>query len=112
MSNDLPPARRITLPARKPSAGAVDAPMTLSVHESGRGPAVVLCHGFPELAYSWRYQIPVLAAAGLRVIAPDQRGYGESDAPEPVEAYDLEHLTGDLVALLDALRIERPVFPR
>ncbi len=110
MSNELPPARRITLPGRKTSAGAVEAPITLSVHESGRGPAVVLCHGFPELAYSWRHQIPALAAAGLRVIAPDQRGYGGSDAPEPVEAFDLEHLTGDLVALLDAVGIERAVF--
>jgi pimeloyl-ACP methyl ester carboxylesterase len=80
------------------------------VREAGRGPAVVLCHGFPELAYSWRHQIPVLAGAGFRVIAPDQRGYGGSDAPEPVEAYDLEHLTDDLAALLDALRIERAVF--
>src|SRR5215470_2455113 len=110
MSNELPPARRITLPGRKTSAGVVEAPITLSVHESGRGPAVVLCHGFPELAYSWRHQIPALAAAGLRVIAPDQRGYGGSDAPEPVEAYDLEHLTSDLVALLDAVGIERAVF--
>jgi microsomal epoxide hydrolase len=84
--------------------------LTLSVHEAGSGPAVVLCHGFPELAYSWRHQLAALADAGFRAIAPDQRGYGGSDAPEPVEAYDLEQLCGDLVALLDALEIERAVF--
>ena len=77
------------------------------MHESGRGPAVVLCHGFPELAYSWRHQIPALAGASLHVIAPEERGYGGSDAPERVEAYNLEHLTGDLVARLDGLGIER-----
>ncbi len=106
----MPAPRRITLPERVVSSGAREPALSLSVHESGRGPTVVLCHGFPELAYSWRHQIPALAAAGLRVIAPDQRGYGGSDAPEPIEAYDLEHLTGDLVALLDVLGIERAVF--
>jgi len=65
-------------------------------------PAVVLAHGFPELAYSWRHQIPVLADAGYHVLAPDQRGYGGSSAPEAVEAYDIHRLTGDLVALLDS----------
>lgn len=54
----------------------------------------MLCHGFPELAYSWRHQIPELAGAGLRVIAPDQRGCGGDDAPDLIEAYDIEHLTG------------------
>ena len=98
---DFPSARRIRLPERG---------LTLSVHEAGQGPAVVLCHGFPELAYSWRHQVRALADAGFRVIAPDQRGYGGSDAPEAVEAYGMEHLTGDLVALLDALGIERAVF--
>src|SRR5213080_4575874 len=78
--------------------------------EQGEGPPVVLCHGFPELAYSWRHQLPALAAAGFRAIAPDQRGYGGTDCPSAVEAYDIHHLTGDLVGLLDALRIERAVF--
>jgi non-specific protein-tyrosine kinase len=71
---------------------------------------LVLCHGWPEIAYSWRHQIEALSAAGLRVIAPDQRGYGATDRPEPVEAYDLEHLTGDLVGLLDHLGIEKAIF--
>lgn len=82
----------------------------LAVRDEGSGPAVVLCHGFPELAYSWRHQVPVLAAAGFRVLAPDQRGYGDSDRPDDVTAYDMQHLTGDLVGLLDALDIERAVF--
>ncbi len=84
--------------------------ITLSVHEAGEGPAVVLCHGFPELARSWRYQFGAIQDAGFRVIAPDQRGYGGSDVPKEVEDYDLAHLTGDLVGLLDVLEIERAVF--
>ena len=67
-------------------------------------PPVVLCHGWPELAFSWRHQIKALSEAGIRVIAPDQRGYGATERPEPVEDYDMEHLTGDLVGLLDHLR--------
>jgi pimeloyl-ACP methyl ester carboxylesterase len=73
-------------------------------------PPIVLCHGWPELAFSWRHQIKALAAAGIRVIAPDQRGYGATDRPEPVEAYDIEHLTGDLIGLLDHLKIDKAVF--
>jgi pimeloyl-ACP methyl ester carboxylesterase len=75
--------------------------------EQGEGFPVVLVHGFPELWYSWRHQIPALANAGLRVIAPDLRGYGDTDKPSELEAYDMEHLVGDLVGLLDALAIER-----
>ncbi len=84
--------------------------INLSVHDAGSGPAVVLCHGFPELARSWRYQFGPIREAGFRVIAPDQRGYGASDVPERVEDYDLISLTGDLVGLLNALDIERAVF--
>jgi len=73
-------------------------------------PPMVLCHGWPEIAFSWRHQIQALAAAGIRVIAPDQRGYGATERPPAVEAYDLEQLTADLVGLLDHLRIERAVF--
>jgi soluble epoxide hydrolase/lipid-phosphate phosphatase len=82
----------------------------MAVYEAGCGPALVLLHGWPELAYSWRNQIPAIAAAGYRVIVPDQRGYGLTDRPDPVEAYDMAHLTGDLVGLLDALGVERAVF--
>jgi pimeloyl-ACP methyl ester carboxylesterase len=82
----------------------------LRVTEEGDGPLVVLAHGFPELAYSWRHQIPALAAAGYHVVAPDQRGYGGSSRPEAVEAYDIHQLTTDLLGVLDALGEERAVF--
>lgn len=82
----------------------------LHVHEAGSGPPVILAHGFPELGYSWRHQLPALAAAGYHVLAPDQRGYGRSTRPEAVEDYDIVHLTGDLVALLDDLGEEKAVF--
>jgi pimeloyl-ACP methyl ester carboxylesterase len=81
----------------------------LRVYDAGPpdAPLVILAHGFPELAFSWRHQIPVLAAAGYRVLAPDQRGYGGSSRPELVEAYDIAALTGDLVGLMDAVGAER-----
>ena len=70
----------------------------------------MLAHGFPELAYSWRHQIPVLADAGYHVLAPDQRGYGGSSRPDAVEDYDIHALTGDLVGLLDDVGAEQAVF--
>ena len=76
----------------------------LEVFEAGipnAGNPIILCHGFPEHAFSWRHQIPALAAAGYHVIVPNQRGYGNSSRPTEVTAYDIEYLTGDLVALLD-----------
>ena len=76
----------------------------LEVFEAGRqnaGRPIVLCHGWPELAFSWRHQMSALAAAGYHVIAPNQRGYGNSSRPSDVTDYDIEHLSGDLVALLD-----------
>jgi len=84
----------------------------MAVYEAGPkdGVPVVLCHGFPELAYSWRHQLPALAAAGFRVLAPDQRGYGRTSRPEPVTDYDIEHLTGDLAGMLDAFGIKDAIF--
>jgi pimeloyl-ACP methyl ester carboxylesterase len=73
-------------------------------------PPIVLCHGWPEIAFSWRHQIKALGEAGIRVIAPDQRGYGSTDRPEPIESYDLEHLTADLVGLLDELKVDKAIF--
>jgi pimeloyl-ACP methyl ester carboxylesterase len=76
----------------------------LEVYEAGRhnaGKAIVLCHGWPEHAYSWRHQIPALVDAGYHVIVPNQRGYGNSSHPADVEEYDIEHLSADLVAILD-----------
>lgn len=99
-----------TLP--KPSVIAVNG-VELEVFEAGRehaGNPIVLCHGWPELAYTWKEQIPALVAAGYHVIAPNQRGYGNSSRPSDVTAYDLEHLTGDLVALLDHYGYKDAVF--
>jgi pimeloyl-ACP methyl ester carboxylesterase len=79
----------------------------MHVAEAGSGFPVLLCHGFPEIWYSWRHQMRALADAGFRAIAPDQRGYGETDAPAPIEAYTIHHLVGDLTGLLDVLGIEK-----
>jgi pimeloyl-ACP methyl ester carboxylesterase len=84
----------------------------MAVYESGPkdGIPVVLCHGFPELAYSWRHQLPALGAAGYRVLAPDQRGYGRTSQPKELTSYDMEHLTGDLTGMLDAFGIKDAIF--
>ncbi|MDT7613035.1 MAG: hypothetical protein QOF00_482 [Pseudonocardiales bacterium] len=73
------------------------------------GPVVLLLHGFPECWYSWRHQLVDLAAAGFHVVAPDQRGYGRSDAPDAVDAYTVLHLVGDAIGVLDAVGAERAV---
>jgi pimeloyl-ACP methyl ester carboxylesterase len=82
----------------------------LHVVDEGSGPLVVLCHGFPELAFSWRHQIPALARAGYRVVAPDMRGFGQSSTPAEVEAYDVEVVCGDMTGLLDALGEDSAIF--
>lgn len=82
----------------------------MAVHEQGEGPPVVLLHGFPELAFSWRYQLAALAAAGFRAIAPDQRGYGLTDVPAGVRDYRIEELIADIHGLLDALGLESASF--
>lgn len=107
--SDFPAARRISLPTRQGYLGEEIKAIDLAVHEAGRGPAVVMCHGFPELAYSWRHQVAALSGAGFRAIAVDQRGYGESDCPPRVEEYDLDHLTSDIVGILDELEIEKAI---
>jgi pimeloyl-ACP methyl ester carboxylesterase len=82
----------------------------LHVLEEGEGPLVILCHGFPELAFSWRRQVPELVAAGFRVVVPDMRGFGRSSAPPEVEAYDVVSLCGDMCGLLDSLGAQDAVF--
>ena len=96
----------------KPTMISVNG-VELEVFEAGHqnaGNPIVLCHGFPEHAFSWRHQIPVLAAAGYHVIVPNQRGYGNSSRPTQVTDYDIEYLTGDLVALLDHYGYEDAIF--
>jgi pimeloyl-ACP methyl ester carboxylesterase len=75
----------------------------MHIAEAGQGSPVILCHGFPESWYSWRHQLDALAEAGFHAVAPDQRGYGQTDKPQAIEQYTLLHLVGDLVGLLDAL---------
>jgi pimeloyl-ACP methyl ester carboxylesterase len=85
----------------------------LEVFEAGRqhgGRPVVLCHGWPDLAFTWRHQMPSLVAAGYHVIAPNQRGYGNSSRPAEVTAYDVAHLADDLVALLNHFGYEDATF--
>jgi len=81
--------------------------INMAVHETGSGPPVILVHGFPELAYSWRHQIAALAKAGYRVIAPDMRGYGGTDKPTRVSDYTIQKLIGDLTGLMDILSIDK-----
>jgi pimeloyl-ACP methyl ester carboxylesterase len=100
------------LASQMPKVAYADLPdVRLAYYEVGprQGVPVILCHGFPELAFSWRHQLQAFAAAGRWAIAPDQRGYGLTSAPERVEAYDIEALTGDLVALLDHLGVDKAV---
>lgn len=95
----MPQATPFPTPTLVPVNGVL-----LEVFEAGRhnrGKPIVLCHGWPEHAFTWRFQVPALVAAGYHVIVPNQRGYGNSSRPTDVIDYDIEHLTGDLVALLD-----------
>lgn len=85
--------------SRKVKVNGID----MYVQIQGTGPAVLLCHGFPELHRSWRHQVKALAGQGFRVIAPDLRGYGQTDSPKPVASYTIVELVKDLTDLLDAL---------
>ncbi len=79
----------------------------LRIAEMGSGKLVLLCHGWPESWYSWRHQLPALAAAGFHAVAPDLRGFGASEAPAPVDSYSLLHHVGDMAALVEALGADR-----
>jgi pimeloyl-ACP methyl ester carboxylesterase len=91
--------------SRTISANGID----IFLLEQGEGPLVVLCHGWPELSYSWRHQIPALAAAGFHVAAPDMRGFGRTSAPADINAYSIFDLVGDMVALVAALGEKRAI---
>ena len=102
MTTDMPPVQYVQTNG-----------IRMAVYEAGpatQSPPIVLCHGFPELAYSWRHQLRDLSAKGFHVLAPDERGYGLTDRPGPVESYDIENLCADLVGLLDARNIDKAVF--
>ncbi len=83
--------------------------LKMHIVEQGTGPLVLLCHGFPEFWYSWSHQIPALASAGYHVVAPDQRGYGQTGKPAAIESYTILHLVGDMLGLLDALDEQQAV---
>ena len=82
----------------------------MAVYEQGEGLPVVFLHGFPELAFSWRHQLPAVAAAGYRAIAPDLRGYGGTDKPTGVENYAVQELVADITGLLDTVGLDQAVF--
>ena len=98
-STQFPSARRIATNG-----------IELSVHEAGEGTPVLLLHGFPELAFSWRNQIGPIVDAGFRVIVPDMRGYGASDAPADSQSYSVKNIVADITGVLDALEIEQAVW--
>jgi epoxide hydrolase A/B len=81
----------------------------MHIAEAGSGPLVLFCHGWPESWYSWRHQLEAVAAAGFHAVAPDMRGYGQTDKPEAIDQYTLMHLTGDMVGVLDALKQDTAV---
>ncbi|XP_065879813.1 uncharacterized protein [Euphorbia lathyris] len=81
--------------------------INMHVASIGKGPPILFLHGYPELWYSWRHQLLSLSSLGYRCIAPDLRGYGDTDAPHSVEKYTVLHIVGDLVGLLDALEIDQ-----
>ena len=81
----------------------------MHIAECGTGPLVILCHGFPESWYSWRHQLQALADAGFHAVAPDMRGYGQTDRPEAIEQYTMLHLVGDIVGLVEALATDNAV---
>jgi epoxide hydrolase A/B len=81
----------------------------MHIAEAGQGPLVLLLHGFPESWYSWRHQLAALAQVGYHAVAPDQRGYGQTDRPAEIEKYTQLHQVGDIIGLLDALQEEQAV---
>lgn len=93
------------MPCRKLAVNGLN----IHIKEQGEGPVVLFAHGFPETSYAWRHQVAALAAAGFHAVAPDMRGYGETDSPAEVTRYSTFDLVGDLVGLLDALSCENAI---
>ena len=103
LTTPAPPPTRRSLTTRRVTVNGIE----LAVVDEGEGPPVLLLHGFPDSSYLWRHQIPALVATGRRVIAPDLRGFGESDKPAEVEAYGMRTALNDLVALTQAFGVQR-----
>src|SRR5258708_13832348 len=91
-----PPVEGVTLKTAKANN------IQMRYAEIGSGPLVLFCHGWPEIWYSWRHQLTAVSAAGFRFVAPDMRGYGGTEAPEPIDQYTLHHLVGDMAELVKA----------
>src|SRR5207253_10438282 len=98
----------VTTSASKTTHRFVDTNgIRMHIAEQGSGPLVLLLHGFPELWYSWRHQLAAVAAAGYHVVAPDLRGYGQTDRPSDSRSYTQLHLVGDVIGVLNALGEEQ-----
>ena len=80
--------------------------INMHIAEKGEGPIVLFIHGFPELWYTWRHQILALSSLGYHAVAPDLRGYGDSDAPDSISSYSIMHIVGDLVALVESFGVK------
>ena len=104
-ANGVRPAPGLPAPTMVPTNG-----INMAVYEQGTGPAVIFCHGFPELAFSWRNQLSAVAEAGFHALAPDQRGFGMTGGPEDPMQYDMGIFCADLVGMMDAKGIDKAVF--
>lgn len=81
--------------------------INMHIAEKGEGTVILFIHGFPELWYSWRHQIVALADRGYHSVAPDLRGFGDTDAPQSISSYSIFHIVGDLIALITALNQDK-----
>ncbi|WP_414449720.1 alpha/beta fold hydrolase [Burkholderia sp. 22PA0099] len=95
----------LEMDARRIRTNGID----MHIVQQGDGPMILLCHGFPETSHAWRHQLAPLARAGFRAVAPDLRGYGLTDSPDAVDAFDIRHLVADMVGVLDALDVPQAI---
>ncbi len=108
-TNEASSARKVHPAPGMPAPRIVSSnSINMAVYEQGNGLPVIFCHGFPELAYSWRNQIAAFADSGIHAIVPDQRGYGLTDRPAQISDYATDILVDDIAGLLDTLQIDRP----
>jgi pimeloyl-ACP methyl ester carboxylesterase len=100
---------RMNIPIKTATANGIHVRYAELGSGAPGSPLVLFCHGWPESWYSWRHQLAALGAAGFRCVAPDMRGYGGTEAPEPIDQYTLPHLVGDMVELVKTLGESRAV---